>query len=94
LVFVAEQTIKEENQEILASMPECRNTGKKVIPASVFTGSRLSQSGIGIPASWSVLYRWLQIIPALPSFSKKIKFTSWRWFLKSASGACDQPCSI
>jgi hypothetical protein len=73
--FVAEQTIKEENQEILASMPECR---KKVIPASVFTGSQLSQSGIGIPASWSVRYRWSRIIPALPRFSKKIKLTSWR----------------
>jgi hypothetical protein len=31
-------------------------------------GNQLPQSGIGIPASGSVRYRWSCIIPALPSY--------------------------
>jgi hypothetical protein len=46
-------------------MPE---SWRKVRPASAFfTGSQLLQSGISLPASGSVRYRWSQISPALPS---------------------------
>jgi hypothetical protein len=47
-------------------MPE---SWRKVSPASAFfTGSQLLQSGIGLPTSGSVRYRWSQISPALPSY--------------------------
>jgi hypothetical protein len=36
-----------------------------------FTFSQLRQSGIGIPASRSVRYRWSRISPALPGYRKK-----------------------
>jgi hypothetical protein len=39
---------------------------KKIIG---FTVSPLRQSGIGIPASASVRYRWSQINPAVPSYA-------------------------
>jgi hypothetical protein len=34
----------------------------------IFTGNQLLRSGIGIPVSGSVRYRWSQISPALPSY--------------------------
>jgi hypothetical protein len=47
-------------------MPECRRTSHSGIVS--FTGSPLRQSGIGIPASPSVRYRWSRIIPVVPSY--------------------------
>jgi hypothetical protein len=47
-------------------MPEKGKSG-----IGIFAGSQLSQSGIGIPASRSVLYRWSRISPSLPNYEKK-----------------------
>jgi hypothetical protein len=44
--------------------------GEKIGPASAFlpTFNFVMQSGIGIPESGSVRYRWSRIRPALPSY--------------------------
>jgi hypothetical protein len=42
-------------------------------PASVFYRSQLLQSGIGIPTSGPVRYRWSRISPALPSYAFRFK---------------------
>jgi hypothetical protein len=43
--------------------------GKSKHGIGIFIGSQQCQSGIGIPASFSVRYRWPRISPALPSFA-------------------------
>ncbi len=59
-----------------AGMSECRNAGEKLVRGiGIFTGSELSQSDIGIPASGSTRYRWSWISPALPSYVKYLWFT-------------------
>jgi hypothetical protein len=53
-------------------MPECRNTEEKVSPASlVLPLGPPDQSGIGIPVSTSVRYRWSRIIPVVPSYANR-----------------------
>jgi hypothetical protein len=47
-----------EKSYINAGMPE----------TAISSGSQLLQSGIGIPASGSVRYRWSRVSPALPSY--------------------------
>jgi hypothetical protein len=74
LLVLAERKRDEENQEaseVDAGLPKKGYSG-----IDIFTVSQLSQSGIGIPASGSVRYRWLRNSPvmvfhlvALPSFS-------------------------
>jgi hypothetical protein len=49
-----------------AGIPECRRKGYSGIVS--FTVSPHHQSGIGIPASMSVRYRWSRIIPVVPSY--------------------------
>jgi hypothetical protein len=46
-------------------MPECRESQTCI---GISTGMQLLQSGIRIPASGSVRYRWSRIIPALPTY--------------------------
>jgi hypothetical protein len=43
--------------------------GKSLTGIVIFTGFSLYQSGIGIPASGSVWYRWSRITPVLSSFA-------------------------
>jgi hypothetical protein len=43
--------------------------GKSQSDIRILTGSQQSQSGIGIPASGPVRYRWSRISPALPSYA-------------------------
>jgi hypothetical protein len=62
-----------EKSYVNAGMPECR---RKVSPIGIFTGSKILRSGIGIPASGSVRYRWSRISPALPCQAMHIS-PSW-----------------
>jgi hypothetical protein len=65
-------------QETSAVTNKCQNAGKQVSEAPAFlpvvncvnlaSAFRHQHSGIGIPASGSVRYCWLQINPSLPSF--------------------------
>ncbi len=43
--------------------------GKSQSDIRILTGSQQSQSGIGIPASGPVRYRWSRISPSLPSYA-------------------------
>jgi hypothetical protein len=61
-----------EKSYVNAGMPEKSNS---VI--GIFTGNQLPQSGIGIPVSGLVRYRWSQISPALPSYGAFTGMTSF-----------------
>jgi hypothetical protein len=53
-------------------MSKSRNVGmpeKSYSGIGIFTGIQPSQSGVSIPASGSVWYRWSRISPALPSYA-------------------------
>jgi hypothetical protein len=51
------------------NLPEYRNAGKKVIPASLVLPLVCPwQSGIGIPASTSVRYRWSRTGQVVPTY--------------------------
>jgi hypothetical protein len=71
-VLLAERTSDEENQETPVVISTCRyRTGmaeKCLSGIGIFVVSQLCQSGIGIPASGSVRYRWPRISPALASY--------------------------
>ncbi len=51
-----------------ARMVECRNADEKLsLSSGLYCLVRHRHSGIGIPASWSVFYRWSRINPLVPS---------------------------
>jgi hypothetical protein len=58
-----------EKTYLNAGMPEKNKSG-----IGIFTGSHLLQSGIGIPASGSVRYRWSRISLALPSYGNIVQY--------------------
>jgi hypothetical protein len=53
-----------------AGMPECRQKAQFGIVSFLLVYKALS--GIGIPASWSVRYRWSRINPLVPSYVNKL----------------------
>jgi hypothetical protein len=53
-----------------AGIPECRRKGQSGIVS--FSVILHHQSGIGIPASMSVRYRWSRTIPVVPSYGKNL----------------------
>jgi hypothetical protein len=58
LLVLADRKRDEENQETSAVISRYRIAEKSYSGIGIFTVSQLSQSGIGIPASGSVRYRW------------------------------------
>jgi hypothetical protein len=78
-LLLSGQVMKPGDLGCYKKMLECREKGYSGI--GIFTVSQLCQSGIGIPASGSVRYRWSRISPALPSNDNRLMaYQGYQWF--------------